>query len=73
MVFHVLNRRVGRQPLFDEPAEYAAFEDIVKETLEKAPMRICGYCLMTNQSQCSPPFEAVQGEFLRRPLFAGLE
>lgn len=46
MVFHVLNRRVGRQPLFDEPAEYAAFEDIVKETLEKAPMRICGYCLM---------------------------
>src|SRR5580698_8724713 len=48
MVFHVLNRGVGRRRLFDKPADYAAFEAIVEETLEKSPMRICSYCLMPN-------------------------
>jgi putative transposase len=48
MVFHVLNRGVGRRQLFDTRADYAAFEDILAETLEKCPMRICGYCLMPN-------------------------
>ncbi|MEI8382988.1 MAG: transposase [Planctomycetota bacterium] len=48
MVFHVLNRGVGRQRLFDKPADYAAFESIIEETLAKQPMRICSYCLMPN-------------------------
>jgi putative transposase len=48
MVFHVLNRGVGRRRLFDTDADYAAFEAIIAETLEKCPMRICGYCLMPN-------------------------
>ena len=26
LAYHVLNRRVGRLPLFDKPADYAAFE-----------------------------------------------
>ena len=48
MVFHVLNRGVGRQTLFRKPADYSAFEDCVKETLDKVPMRICAYCVMPN-------------------------
>lgn len=48
MVFHVLNRGVGRQRLFEKPADYAAFEAVVEETLEKNPIRICAYCLMPN-------------------------
>ena len=48
MVFHVLNRGVGRQRLFDKPADYEAFESIIEETLAKQPMRICSYCLMPN-------------------------
>ena len=48
MVFHVLNRGVGRQRLFDQPADYAAFEELLEETLAKQPMRICGDCLMPN-------------------------
>ena len=48
MLFHVLNRGVGRRRIFDKAADYAAFEAIVEETLEKCPMRICGYCLMPN-------------------------
>jgi putative transposase len=48
MVFHVLNRGVGRQRLFDEPGDYAAFEDVIEEMLVKQPMRICSYCVMPN-------------------------
>lgn len=48
MLFHVLNRGVGRRRLFDKAADYTAFETILAETLEKCPMRICGFCLMPN-------------------------
>ncbi|MFN0052901.1 MAG: transposase [Planctomycetales bacterium] len=48
MVFHVLNRGVGRQQLFAKAEDYAAFEEIIAETLQKCPMRICAYCLMPN-------------------------
>jgi len=30
MVFHVLNRGVGRQPLFDKPGDFAALESIIE-------------------------------------------
>ena len=48
MVFHVLNRGVGRQKLFLKAADYRAFEEVVAEALEKTPMRICSYCVMPN-------------------------
>jgi putative transposase len=40
MVFHVLNRGVGRQRLFRRAEDYAAFEAVLEETLEK---RRCGF------------------------------
>ena len=51
MVFHVINRAVGRMRLFHRDADYAAFEAILEETLESRPMRICAYCLMPNHWQ----------------------
>ena len=48
MVFHVLNRGVGRMRIFDSDGDYAAFERILEETVENQPMRICAYCLMPN-------------------------
>jgi putative transposase len=48
MVFHVLNRGVGRKRLFENDGDYAAFEQIVADTLEKQPLRICAWCLMPN-------------------------
>ena len=48
MVFHVLNRGVGRQALFQKPDDYSAFEVCVEETLDKVSMRICAYCEMPN-------------------------
>jgi putative transposase len=48
MVFHVLNRGVGRMRLFLNQADFAAFERIIAQTLETCPMRIVSYCLMSN-------------------------
>jgi len=48
MVFHVLNRGVGRMRLFNKDRDYEAFEEIIERTLETRPMRICGYCIMPN-------------------------
>ncbi len=48
MIFHVLNRGVGKQQLFFNDDDYLAFEQVIQETLEKRPMRILSYCLMPN-------------------------
>ena len=48
MVFHVLNRGVARMRLFDNAGDYQAFEQILQETLEDSPMRICAYTVMPN-------------------------
>ncbi len=34
--------------LFDNPADYNAFEQVLEDTLHARPMRILGYCLMPN-------------------------
>jgi len=48
MVFHVLNRGVGRRNLFDKDDDSLAFERVIAETLRVRPMRICALCLMSN-------------------------
>lgn len=48
VIYHALNRGVGRMSLFDTSADYEAFEDILAQTLEKVPIRLLGYCLMPN-------------------------
>ena len=35
LVYHVLNRRVGRLPLFETPMDYAAFEKVLQEAYEQ--------------------------------------
>jgi putative transposase len=48
MLFHVMNRGVGKLPLFGQNQDYLAFESILEETLRFRPMRVCAYCLMPN-------------------------
>lgn len=48
MVFHVLNRGVGRMRLFRGDGDFEAFERAITKTLETRPMRILAYCLMPN-------------------------
>jgi putative transposase len=52
MVFHVLNRGVGRMRMFRKDADFEAFERIIEKTLETRPMRICAYCLLSNHYLC---------------------
>jgi putative transposase len=48
MIFHVLNRGVGRMRLFLTDADFEAFERTIAKTLETRPMRIVAYCLLSN-------------------------
>jgi putative transposase len=47
-VYHVLNRGVGRTPLFGKPAAYAAFEKILGQAWERLGMRLLSYLVMPN-------------------------
>lgn len=44
----MLNRRVGRLPLFEKPADYAPFETILAEAHSRTGIRLAAYCLMPN-------------------------
>ena len=48
MLFHALNRGVGRMRLFLKDDDFEAFERMIEKTLETRPMRIMSYCLMSN-------------------------
>jgi putative transposase len=48
LVYHVLNRANGRQPLFRKEADYAAFERVVEEAQMREPLRILAYCVLPN-------------------------
>ena len=47
-VYHVLNRGNGRTDVFHNDDDYAAFVTLMQEAHEKVPIRLVGYCLMTN-------------------------
>jgi putative transposase len=48
IVYHVLNRSNGRLRIFKKAGDFAAFEAILAEGLERFRMRLLGYCLMSN-------------------------
>ena len=47
-VYHVLNRAVGRATIFDKPADYAAFEKVLRQAWERLGTRLLAYLLMPN-------------------------
>ena len=46
-VYHVLNRANGRLRLFKKDQDFAAFETVVQQAVERTPLRILGYVLMS--------------------------
>lgn len=48
LVYHVLNRRVGRQLLFEKDTDYVAFERILEEAVARSGIRLTAYCVMPN-------------------------
>jgi putative transposase len=47
-VYHVLNRANGKQTIFQGYSDFNMFEKILAEGLRKVPIRLTGYCLMSN-------------------------
>ena len=48
LVYHVLNRRVGRLPLFETDRDYLAFERVLEAAISRTGIRLLGYCVMPN-------------------------
>src|SRR5438270_5225971 len=48
VVYHVLNRAVGRGRIFEDEGDYAAFEKAVAEAHARTGTRLLAYCLMPN-------------------------
>jgi putative transposase len=46
VIYHVLNRAVGRTTLFQSTDDYQRFESVLEETHERTGIRILSYCLM---------------------------
>ena len=47
-VYHVLNRAVGRARIFRKTRDYEAFEEMIAEAKDRLPMRVLGWCVMSN-------------------------
>jgi putative transposase len=47
-VYHALNRANARMTIFEDEADYQAFEKILLEAVERTQMRLLAYCLMPN-------------------------
>ncbi|HWP41498.1 MAG TPA: transposase, partial [Tepidisphaeraceae bacterium] len=67
MLFHVLNRAVGREKLFRKDSDYAAFEQIIEQVHRRLPTRLLSYCLMPNHWHLVlwPREDGELSEFLR--------
>ena len=48
LVYHVLNRAVGRMHMFRADADFDAFHRVMIEAHQRHPIRILSYCLMSN-------------------------
>lgn len=48
VIYHVLNRAVGRQTLFSREEDYDAFLRVLDRTYALLPMRVLSLCLMPN-------------------------
>ncbi len=48
VVFHVRNRGIARMQLFEKVGDYEAFDRVLADMLQLAPMRRCAYCVRPN-------------------------
>ncbi len=46
--FHVINRSVRKAPIFRRPPDYRAFLGVLQEGLDRFPVRLVAFCLLSN-------------------------
>jgi hypothetical protein len=71
-VYHVLNRAVARLALFEKEADYAAFERVLAEAMERHPTRLLSYVVMPNRWHLDKKKSCVPFSSLRPLFFSGL-
>ena len=48
LVYHVLNRANARMTIFEDDEDYAAFEQVLEEAVERTQTRLLAYCVLPN-------------------------
>jgi putative transposase len=48
LVYHVLNRANARMTIFEKAEDYAAFERVLEEAVQRTKMRLLAYCVLPN-------------------------
>ena len=48
MVYHLLNRGVGRMRLFRKAADFAAMEKVLEDALKRTPAGLLAYFVLSN-------------------------
>src|SRR6266550_2546491 len=48
LVYHILNRSVGRMHLFGKDADFEAFQRVLIEAHQRHPIRVLSYCVLSN-------------------------
>lgn len=48
LIYHVLNRANARMTIFEKEDDYAAFERVLEEAVERTAMRLLAYCVLPN-------------------------
>ena len=72
VVFHVLNRAVRRDRLFDSISDYRAFLKVIAQAQARIPLRILAYCVMPNHFHLVvwPSTDGELSSFIRTELLA---
>src|SRR5690606_4621191 len=67
LVYHVLNRAMARDRIFDDADDYQAMLRVIGRTHERLPIRIISYCLMPNHWHLVlwPAADGQLSEFMR--------
>ncbi len=67
LIYHVLNRGNARMRIFEDPADYQAFEQVLAEGLKRYPVELFTYCLMPNHWHlvARPGTDGALGEWMR--------
>ena len=68
VIFHALNRGVGRREIFHKDEDYAAFERVMAHALAAEPVTLFAYCLMPNHWHLllRPNDDRQLGRFMQR-------
>ncbi len=61
MVLHVFNRGVARMHSFEKPADYQAFEQVLRNALDQSPMRML-LEFLTGPPENPPPEEKSESD-----------